>query len=177
MNTTYTNNTPPESSTIPNLSALEDQQSNPFYDLDVYFSDAQQNASSLQYTYTVNSNSALFNSVSLPGGAERISFDLAENQNGTAQITVRATDSGGLFVEESFLVIVTPVNDEPSFSSGGNQTVNEDSGSQTINNWASNISVGPANEAGQSVAFEVSNNNQSLFSHSTCYRPKRYSYL
>ena len=162
LNTSYTNNTPPQVISIPNLTALEDPQTNPFYDLDVYFSDAQQSASSLVYTYTVNSNSGLFDSVSLPGGSERITFDLAENQNGTAQITVRATDTGGLFVEQTFFVNVTPVNDEPSFTSGGNQTVDEDTGAQSTG-WAGNISPGPADEGGQSVSFEVTNNNQSLF--------------
>ncbi|MCF6364640.1 MAG: Ig-like domain-containing protein [Bacteroidales bacterium] len=59
---------------------------------------------------------------------------------------------------------VTPVNDEPSFTAGANQTVLEDAGPQNVPNWATAISVGPANEAGQTPSFNVSNNNNGLFS-------------
>ena len=44
------------------------------------------------------------------------------------------------------------------------QTVNENAGAQTVNNWATSISRGPANESGQTVNFLiVSNSNASLF--------------
>jgi VCBS repeat-containing protein len=60
-------------------------------------------------------------------------------------------------------VTVTCVNDAPSFTKGADQTVDEDAGAQTVNGWATAISVGP-NESGQTVSFLVSNNNNGLFS-------------
>jgi len=57
------------------------------------------------------------------------------------------------------------VNDAPSFTKGADQTVNEDAGAQTVNNWATGVSAGPANESGQTLTFQVTNNtNPVLFS-------------
>jgi hypothetical protein len=56
-------------------------------------------------------------------------------------------------------------NVAPSFTKGADQTVNEDAGSQTVANWATNILVGPPEERGLSLTFNVTNNsNSALFS-------------
>ncbi|MBM4036246.1 MAG: hypothetical protein FJ291_31305, partial [Planctomycetes bacterium] len=60
-------------------------------------------------------------------------------------------------------VEVTPVNDAPSFTEGADQVVNEDAGLQTVAGWATSISPGPADEAGQVVGFLVTNDNNPLF--------------
>jgi CSLREA domain-containing protein len=59
---------------------------------------------------------------------------------------------------------ITPKNDPPTFTMGADQTVNEDDGPRTVENWASNISAGPPDEAGQEVSFTLTNNNPGLFS-------------
>ncbi|QDU26633.1 Serine-aspartate repeat-containing protein D precursor [Anatilimnocola aggregata] len=56
------------------------------------------------------------------------------------------------------------INVAPSFVSGGNVSVSEDSGLQSIVAWATAISAGPASELSQSVNFLVSNDSNSLFS-------------
>jgi len=61
-------------------------------------------------------------------------------------------------------VNITAVNDAPSFTKGADQTVNEDAGAQTVGNWATGLSKGPANEADQTLSFTTSNNNNALFS-------------
>ncbi|NOZ36334.1 MAG: hypothetical protein GXO80_13680, partial [Chlorobi bacterium] len=81
------------------------------------------------------------------------SFDFQVDDGNDGYSTVR-----------TMTIDVTAVNDEPSFTPGGNQTVLEDAGAQTVNNWATAISAGPANEAGQTLTFYVSNNNNALFS-------------
>ena len=58
---------------------------------------------------------------------------------------------------------MTPVNQVPSFIEGTNQDLPEDAGVQTVGNWATAISAGPANESSQAVNFIVNNNNNSLF--------------
>ncbi|MEZ6062948.1 MAG: tandem-95 repeat protein [Planctomycetaceae bacterium] len=55
-------------------------------------------------------------------------------------------------------------NVAPSFTAGANQAVAEDSGPQTVEAWATNISPGPLSEAAQAVDFIVSNDNAGLFS-------------
>ncbi|HEX3356625.1 MAG TPA: SdrD B-like domain-containing protein [Tepidisphaeraceae bacterium] len=52
----------------------------------------------------------------------------------------------------------------PSFNAGADQSVSEDDGAQSVAGWASGISAGPASEASQLLDFDVSNDNQSLFS-------------
>ena len=95
------------------------------------------------------------------------------NYNGPDSFTYTARDNGqsGSPAADDFKsdtatvsITVTSVNDAPSFTKGGNQTVNEDAGLQSVPAWATNISPGPANESGQSVSFVVTNDNNSLFS-------------
>jgi VCBS repeat-containing protein len=54
-------------------------------------------------------------------------------------------------------------NQAPSFTIGADQTVDEDSGLQTVTSWATNISPGPSSETGQAVDFLVSSDSPSLF--------------
>jgi hypothetical protein len=61
-------------------------------------------------------------------------------------------------------VTVNAVNDAPSFTKGGDQTFAEDSGARSIYPWATGISAGSSDESSQTVHFDVSNSNNSLFS-------------
>lgn len=61
-------------------------------------------------------------------------------------------------------ITVNSANDAPSFTRGPDQNVNKDPGAQTIDNWATNISAGPADESGQTLTFLVSNDNNAIFS-------------
>ena len=90
-------------------------------------------------------------------------MDYVANQYGTATINIRGT-SNGETVDDAFVVTVTGVNDEPSFTKGSNVSVNEDAGAQTASGWASNISKGTNDPSSQSLTFTTSNNNNSLFS-------------
>jgi hypothetical protein len=66
---------------------------------------------------------------------------------------------------------IKPVDDPPSFAVGldpqipVDQQTTDESGAQQVMRWATEISVGPANEAGQTVQFlTTGNTNRSLFS-------------
>lgn len=61
-------------------------------------------------------------------------------------------------------ITVTAVNDAPTFTKGSDVTVLEDAGAQTINNWATNLVSGPANESSQTLSVIVTNSNNALFS-------------
>jgi hypothetical protein len=82
---------------------------------------------------------------------------------GSATITVQVRDDGGtndggvdVSGPQTFNITVRPSNDAPAFATGPNQTVLEESGPQLIVGWASAISAGPIDEAGQQLGFTVS---------------------
>ena len=76
------------------------------------------------------------------------------------------TDNGGVDTSatQTFTIDVTPKNDVPTFTLGGNQTAVEDAGAQTVMGLATDISQGTDNEMGQSLTFNVTSDNDSLFS-------------
>jgi VCBS repeat-containing protein len=82
---------------------------------------------------------------------------------GSSTITVTVSD-GTLTAFDTFTLTVNPVNDPPSFTKGADQTLNEDPGPIIVSNWATAILPGPADEAGQTLIFLVTNDNPSLFS-------------
>jgi hypothetical protein len=99
-----------------------------------------------------------------------LSYSPAANFNGPALLTVTTNDKGNTGTggaksdTDTVAINVTPVNDVPAFTAGAGQTVLEDAGAQTIPNWATNLSAGPADEAGQALSFVVANDNNALFS-------------
>src|SRR6185503_13881460 len=113
-----------------------------------------------------NDNNALFSSqpaISTTTGF--LTFTPAADAFGTATVTVRLLDNGGgndMSPQTTFTIAVNSVNDAPSFTKGGDVTVLEDSAPYSAA-WATAISVGPANEIGQTVTFNATNNNNGLF--------------
>lgn len=86
------------------------------------------------------------------------SISIATDDHGNTGTTGPAADSDTLdFTVES-------VNDAPSFTIGPNQTAEANSGPRVVDPWATQLSVGPANEAGQTLAFQITaNDNPALF--------------
>ena len=156
------NATPTVSTPIPDVTVNEDA-ANGTVNLRSFFNDAEDGSAGLTYTVQTNTNTGLV-TTSINNSTDVLTLDYVDNASGTANITIRATDTGSLFVEDTFLVTVNAVNDAPGFTKGADQTVGEDAGAQTVNGWATVLSAGPANEAGQVLNFIVSNNNNALFS-------------
>jgi autotransporter-associated beta strand protein len=114
---------------------------------------------------TSNTNNALFSVQPTIDSNGNLSYTPAANANGTATITVVLSDSdGGNSASQTFTITVNPVNDVPGFTKGADQVVNEDTGAQTVNGWATGLSKGPVDESSQTLSFTVSNNNNGLFS-------------
>jgi len=61
-------------------------------------------------------------------------------------------------------LLVFSVNDAPSFALGGDSIAVETAVPQTLPNWATAISAGPANESYQKLSFLLTNDNPALFS-------------
>ena len=94
-----------------------------------------------------------------------VTYTPALNYNGADSFSFQVSDGLGGTNSAAVSITVNPVNDPPSFTKGANQTVLEDSGAQSVPGWATGISPGPADEAGQTLTFNVTGNtNAALFS-------------
>ncbi|MFM7427142.1 MAG: beta strand repeat-containing protein [Elainella sp.] len=102
-------NTDPTTTGIANVTVNEDAPATVINLFDV-FADAQTPDSSLIYSVRANSNTGLVGT-SITGG--NLTLTYTANAFGTANLTVRATDPGGRFVDTSFSITVSPVNDAP----------------------------------------------------------------
>jgi Ca2+-binding RTX toxin-like protein len=125
------------------------------------FADPEDGAAGLTYSIVGNTNPALFASASISGGALTLGY--VPDVSGSATLRVRATDGGGLWVESDLAVTVAPVNDAPTFVAGSSVTVPSDAGPQTVTGWATTMSRGPADEAGQALSFEVTTDSPLMF--------------
>ena len=132
------------------------------------------NESSQALTFVVTSliNASLFSVPPSVDPAGNLSYELAPGAFGSAFFSLRVEDDGGTAdggvdrsPEQSFVLQVIPSNDAPQFTAGADPVVDEDTGAQTVNGWATGISAGPPDEAGQTLTFNVTGNtNPALFS-------------
>ena len=120
----------------------------------------------LSFEITANTNAALFSVAPAVSATGVLTYTPAAHAFGTANITLRLCDDGTpptCSATQSFVITVSAVNDAPSYTAGGDVGVIEDSGAYSAT-WATAISAGPANEAGQAVSFALTNDNNGLFS-------------
>ncbi|MBF0450539.1 MAG: tandem-95 repeat protein [Candidatus Magnetomorum sp.] len=121
----------------------------------------------LTFLYDIE-NSYLFSSLPEISQDGTLMFTPKANENGVARLTLWIEDdakygSKMTSTKQTFRINILPVNDKPTFVKGPDQTVYEDSGNHVITEWASSISAGASNEAGQALSFHVTTDNQSLF--------------
>jgi len=117
-----------------------------------------------------SSNTALFSTQPAIAADGTLTFAPAPDANGSATITVRIQDAGGTAdggvdtsAAQTFAINVTAINDAPSFAKGADQLSAGIVGARTVPNWATNISAGPADEAGQLLNFIVTSDNPAMF--------------
>jgi hypothetical protein len=166
-------NDPPSFTVGPNLTVNEDAGAQTVSNWATGVSAGPPDESGQALTFqVVVSGSSLFSVAPALSPTGTLTYTPAPNANGSATITVFLKDNGGVdnggtdtSGSQTFNITVNPVNDAPSFTKGANQTVNEDSGSQSVSNWAQNISAGPQEEvSSQTLSFQVTNNtNPTLF--------------
>ena len=127
----------------------------------------------LTFLVTNNTNPNLFSAgPAVDAATGALTYTPTPNANGSATITLVVRDDGGTAnggqdtsAPQTFTISVTPVNDAPSFTVRPDRTINENAGSQTVDPWATGISPGPADEASQTLTFNITNNtNPGLFS-------------
>ena len=100
-----------------------------------------------------------------------LTYTPAADAFGSTEVSVTLSDDGGTAnngsdtsAAQTITVSLTAVNDVPAFTKGSDQTVDEDSGAQTVTAWATGITAGAANESGQTMTFAVTATNTLLFS-------------
>jgi hypothetical protein len=106
--------------------------------------------------------------------AGQFRFVPAANANGVAysQFAFQVQDDGGTFAggvdvdptPNTITFNVTPVNDSPSFTLAVFSPLADESGPVSMPGWATQVSVGPADESGQHAQyFVVGNTNPGIF--------------
>ncbi|HAZ43403.1 MAG TPA: hypothetical protein DCZ55_02685, partial [Cyanobacteria bacterium UBA11371] len=105
--------------------------------------------SNLSYTGTLADVNAALNG---------LTYAPTANFNGNSVLTITSND-GTLTDTDTVNITVNPVNDEPSFTPGANQTVTANAGQKTVTNWATGFNPGPADEASQTaLAYNIVGN-------------------
>jgi len=94
------NTAPTVEAAIPDVTVDEDATDTVF-SLYPHFQDAEDTDAQLTYTVANNTNSGLFTAVSIDGSGN-LGLDYAPDAYGAADITIRATDTGGSYVEDTF---------------------------------------------------------------------------
>ena len=114
-------NDAPTVAIAPAVVGVNEDAADSVIDISAVFTDVDIDTNSDTLTLSVagNTNAALFTSTAISGSAPPITgttltLDYALNQSGTADITLRATDAGALFVETTLTVNITAVNDAPT---------------------------------------------------------------
>ena len=163
INATAVNDMPTTSGAI-NVTVNEDAP-NTVINLFATFADAEDADNALVYSIRTNTNPGLFASTVINPVAGTLTLDYAPDQNGSADITLRATDTGGLFVETVFTVTVNPVNDMPTTSGITNVIVNEDAPDTLIDVFSA---FSDAEDPDLAMTYTLVNNtNPGLFSATT----------
>jgi len=162
-------NDPPSFSAGPNQTVNEDagaQTVNPWATA-INPGPADESGQTVTFNITGNSNPGLFSAGPSIDSAGVLTYTPADDVSGFANITITLSDNGApvaTSAPQSFTITVNSVNDEPSFTSGGDVVASSDTGAYSQSNWATNIVTGPADESSQTVMFEITGNtNTGLF--------------
>ena len=142
------NTVPTVSNPVSDFSVDEDAVNDTF-DLTSIFSDSEDADSDLTFSVVSNSNSSLV-SASVDNAADQLTLDYQADQNGSADITIRALDSGGLTVDDVFTVTVN--NLAPVFSSSSSASFAENGTGTALDVNADNGGDG-SNDSGVSYAI------------------------
>ena len=104
-------NDTPTTSGIADIVVAEDAADS-VVDLFAAFADVEDlDAALTLHNHQQHQPGSFYRATTIDGGAGSLTLDYAANQNGSSDITVRATDTGGEFVETTFTVTVNAVNE------------------------------------------------------------------
>ncbi len=116
-------------------------------------------------------NDVISGSLSLNSTDGSFTYSPFADFNGTDSFVFTVSDGGGTSDPTTITITVTSVNDPPSFTEGPDKTVAENAPAQSFSGWATDILEGPTNESSQSVSFNVTNDDNALFSSQPAISP------
>lgn len=148
------NDDPYVSNSIPNVEIDEDDGNvNNILDLEDYFDDAEDGPSGLTYTISSQSNTGVV--TASIDGSNRIDLQTVSNQYGESTIKIRARDSEGESVTDTFRITVNSVDDDAVWQSIVDRAIWEDAprGTRIYNDIASR-----ASDVDSSVSITVDTN-------------------
>ncbi len=127
---------------------------------------SNESAQALRFEIGVDNSEIFAESPAIDAQTGDLTFVTQPNKHGQSTVTVVLVDEGGARSEaRTFTIVVNPINDAPGFSLPNDRLeVNEDAGQQVVPGWATNIHAGAPNEASQPLRFEVTADNDALFS-------------
>ncbi|MBD2358949.1 DUF4347 domain-containing protein [Tolypothrix sp. FACHB-123] len=163
-------NTAPSTTGITNVSVTQNAP-NTVINLFDAFSDLQDPDTALTYAVVNNTNAGLFEvapSINPTNG--QLTLNYSPTATGSSQLTVRATDTGGLSTDTSFTVnVIIPGNTAPTTSGIGNVTVTQNAPDTLINLWNA---FADAQDADSALTYTVTgNSNAGLFEVSPSINP------
>ncbi|MEM7585343.1 MAG: Ig-like domain-containing protein, partial [Acidobacteriota bacterium] len=166
-------NDPPTFSLTPLASSLEDAGAQTVADFATSIRPGPDDEArqTVHFVVTELSNPALFETAPELSADGTLTYTSAPDANGTSTVSVVLRDDGGTAgggmdqsAEQSFDIEITAVNDSPSFEVPEVLQVEPDSTPQIVIDFATELSAGPADEAGQALQFQIlSNSNPGLF--------------
>ncbi|MBE9104681.1 hypothetical protein IQ229_06915 [Nostoc cf. edaphicum LEGE 07299] len=126
-------NTPPLAFGIGDITVTKNAP-NTSIDLFAAFEDTEESDTTLTYLIEGNTNNGLFDSVTINGLTGTLTLDYAANTQGSADLTIRATDSEGQFVDTTFTALVIAASNAKDvlFGSYGNDYLDGGSGDDEI---------------------------------------------
>lgn len=126
-------NTPPSTTGIGDITVTENAP-NSIVDLFAAFEDAEESDAALTYSIEGNTNNGVFDSVTIDGVTGTLTLDYADKAISNADLTVRATDSEGKFVDTTFTVSVIAAGNgkDVLFGSNGNDYLDGGNGKDEI---------------------------------------------
>jgi len=133
--------------------------------IDVLGNDSDPDGSLDPVTVTIVSGPAAGTTSVNPLNGE-ITYAPFPDTNGIDDFSYTVADEEGAASAPTLVTVdVTPVNDAPFFVPGADVAAPQNAGPQTVAEWASGMSPGPADEATQGLSFEIVSNSESgLFS-------------
>jgi len=103
----------------------------------------------LTFNVTNDDNTLFSVQPSIDEATGNLTYTPASNATGSTTVTVSLSDNGGTAnggvdtsSDQTFTITINGVNDQPSFTVGANQMINEDAGAQTASAFVSSIEDG-----------------------------------
>lgn len=97
----------------PSPIAITDETADAVVALTPWFDDAESGAGGLSYSIVANSRADLFDYAMIDGATKSLVVNTAAGASGRAELTIRATDEGGLHVDSNVIVDVNYENVAP----------------------------------------------------------------